>query len=252
METIIKNALIFVAGAVVGGGAAYYIVNSINEAKNEKVISDRVEAAVKQYKAHELAKLNSDIMSKVKNSIVKTNESEKVTSEEIEEYRDKLNRLPYSNIQTSVVEEPKEAPDDDDIDIPVVKHNAFKDSEEINEDEIMDEEEDDDIPEQGSNKAPYIISPEEYQHDYVDEYDKDSLIFFKDNILTDQDFAEVSPNDAEKLLGGAKLFTAFGSKGAKKDRVYIRNERLHTDYEIVHSPRKYTQDVLHMEDEEEE
>lgn len=252
MESFIKSALIFVAGAVVGGGTAYYIVNSINEAKNEKVISDRVEAAVKQYKAHELAKLNNDIMSKVKDSIFKTNEPEKVTSEEIEEFRDKLNRLPYSNISTSIVEEPKEAPDDDDIDIPVEKHNAFRDSEGINEDEIAEEEEDDDIPEQGSDKSPYLISPAEYQFDHQEDYEKESLIFFKDNILTDEDFAEIPVKDAEKLLGGARLFTSFGSKGAKSDRVYIRNERLHTDYEIVRSPRKYTQDVLHMEDEEEE
>ena len=58
--------------------------------------------------------------------------------------------------------------------------------------------------------------------------------------------------DALKLLGGPKIFTSFGSKGAKDNVVYIRNELLHTDYEVYHSPRKYTNEVLHMEDDEDE
>ena len=251
MEPIVKNILIFVAGAAIGGGAAYYITNGINETRRDKEVSDRVEEAVKQYKAHELSKLNNDIKEQLKDTIVKSNEPVKVTSEEIEEYKEKLQRLPYANIQTSNIEEPKEAPDDDDIPDLVERHNAFHDSESIKEEDLLDDE-DDDILEEGSDKAPYLISPAEYQFDHQDDYEKESLIFFKDNVLTDEDFAEISVEDAEALLGGAKLFTSFGSKGAKADRVYIRNEKLHTDYEIVRSPRKYTQDVLHMEDEEEE
>ena len=249
MNSILKGLLIFIGGVAVGGGATYFMVNSINEEKKDKEISDKVEAAVREYKAHELSKLNHDIKENIKSAIIK-DEPEKVDDRQIDifEYTKKIRDAGYSAYASSV-KEPDEAPDD----VVLERHNAFDDSKLINEDDISEDEEDEDEPgETAVKKAPYLISPDQFQNDYTDEYDKESLILFKDNILTDENFAEVSFKDAEKLLGGPKLFTAFGSKGAKKDTVYIRNELHHTDYEIVRSPRKYVTDVLHMEDEDEE
>lgn len=240
MNSIIKGALIFLGGAAIGGGTAYIFTKNILEEQNEKVISDRVQDALTKYKSYELSKLNNEIKEEIKDKILNDDIKDKFDPIK-EQWKENIKRYVPVDIP---VEEPKEAPDDEE---PVFeRHNAFDEPIDIPEDEVSEEEE----VTKGENKTPYLISPKEYQYDYVDEYEKESLIFFKDNVLTDQDFAEISAKDAEKLLGGAKLFTAFGSKGAKKNVVYIRNELLHIDYEIVHSPRKYTQEVLHMEDEE--
>ena len=221
MNSILKGLLIFIGGVAVGGGATYFVVNSINEEKKDKEISDRVESAVREYKAHELSKLNHDIKENIKSAIIKE-EPEKVDDRQIDifEYTKKIRDAGYS-AYASGVKEPDEAPDDEVLE----RHNAFDDSKLINEDDISEDEEDE-PGETAVKKAPYLISPDQFQNDYTDEYDKESLILFKDNILTDENFAEVSSKDAEKLL--------------------------HTDYEIVRSPRKYVTDVLHMEDEDEE
>ena len=244
MNDIVKGVLIFVSGAALGGGTAYILTKNVLEERKAKEISDKVQDALSQYKSHEMAKLNNDIKEEIKDKIFTENNLKSKFDPIREEYRKSI-------AQYIPVEEPKEAPDDENDDI-LEKHNAFEDSANLSEDDILKEEEDDVDVEKGKNGSPYLISPEEYQNDHTDDYEKESLILFKDNILTDQDFAEISVDDANKLLGGGKLFTAFGSKGAKKNRVYIRNDLLHTDYEIVKSPRKYTQEVLRMEDQEEE
>ena len=242
MNDIVKGVLIFVGGAALGGGTAYILTKNVLEERKAKEISDKVQETLAEYKAHEMSKLNNDIKEEIKDRIIKNDDIKNKFDPIREEYSKKIERYVPTDIP---VEEPKEAPDEDE---PVLeKHNAFDDSVELPEDDISEDEE---VVEKGKKTEPYLISPKEYQYDFTDEYEKESLILFKDNILTDQDFAEISADDANRLLGGAKLFTAFGSKGAKKNVVYIRNELLHTDYEIVHSPRKYTQEVLHMEDEE--
>ncbi len=255
MNGIVKGLLIFLGGAVVGGGASFFATRSIIMEKNEKDISDRVQNALAEYRAHELSKLNNDIKEEIKEHIIK-NEEKSDTSEMIKEYSDKIDRYKPTDI---FVDEPNDEPEEVSEDETVEKHNAFIDSKRINEKDIFEEEEgeDDEQSEREdstdkSSKKPYIISPEEFQYDHTDDYEKESFIFFKDNILTDENYKEISAEDAQKLLGGPKIFTSFGSKGAKDNLVYIRNEMLHTDYEVFHSPRKYTNDVLHMEDEEEE
>lgn len=257
MNNVVKGLLIFFGGTIVGGGASFFLTKSVLDEKKEKEISDRVQDALAQCRAHELSKLNNDIKEEIKDRII-VNTKESIDMSEVRKNYEKL----ISRYRPSVdipVEEPKEAPEDTDIsedDVVMEKHNAFVDSKHINEDDILEDEEDDSDTKvsepKKSAKDPYIISPEEFQYDHQDDYEKESFIFFKDHILTDEDYKEISKDDAETLLGGPKIFTAFGSKGAKDNLVYIRNEMLHTDYEVYHSPRKYTTDVLHMEDEEEE
>lgn len=251
MNSLIKGALIFLGGVALGSGTSYLITKSVINEKYEKEISDRVQDEIAQYKAHQMSKLNADIKEEIKDKIIFNHEKDPITSADIENYKKELEKYSPKEISYgfSNVKEPTEEPDDEES--VLEKHNAFEDSAKLSEDDILAEEEDEDtVVEKGENKAPYIISPEEFQYDHQDDYEKESLIFFKDNILTDEDYKEINNDDAIRILGGGKLFTAFGSKGAKSNVVYIRNELLHTDYEVFSSPRKYTTEVLHMEDEE--
>lgn len=82
-------------------------------------------------------------------------------------------------------------------------------------------------------KKPYVISPEEFGE--IDEYDTTSLTYYADGVLTDE--RDIPIQDVESIVGKDSL-THFGEY--EDDSVFVRNERLRTDYEILSDSRKYS------------
>ena len=83
--------------------------------------------------------------------------------------------------------------------------------------------------------VPYVISPAEFGN--LDGYDIQTLRYYEgDDTLTDDDDNVVD----EELVGSASL-SAFGEY--EDDTVYVRNDRLKRDYEILRENGRYT-DVL--------
>ena len=82
-------------------------------------------------------------------------------------------------------------------------------------------------------KKPYVIPPEEF--DELDDYEAISLTYFADGVLTD-DYNEPI-EDVEGTVGRASLDT-FGEY--EDDSVFVRNEELRIDYEILADMRKYS------------
>ena len=88
---------------------------------------------------------------------------------------------------------------------------------------------------------PYIISPEEFGENPY--YDTISLTYYSDKVLTDEDDIEIE--DVDGLIGEDSL-NHFGEYEA--DSVFVRNDELQTDYEILLDERAYY-DINHqMED----
>lgn len=84
---------------------------------------------------------------------------------------------------------------------------------------------------------PYVIPPEEF--DSEEDYDTVSLTYYTDGILTD-DYDNVI-EDIENTVG--KDFAShFGEY--EDDSVFIRNEMLKTDYEILMDYRPYADVVM--------
>ena len=81
---------------------------------------------------------------------------------------------------------------------------------------------------------PYVISPDEF--DEFDEYDKRSLIYYADGYLADDNDELV--DDVEETVGSDSL-NHFGEY--EYDSVFVRNDRLKCDYEILLSLRKYSE-----------
>lgn len=83
---------------------------------------------------------------------------------------------------------------------------------------------------------PYVIPPEEFGE--LDDYSEISLTYYADHILTD-DFDD----PIEDIPGtvGFESLTHFGEY--EDDSVFVRNDRLKCDYEILLDLRKY-EDVL--------
>lgn len=80
--------------------------------------------------------------------------------------------------------------------------------------------------------GPYIITPDEFAGDY--EFDTVDITYFADGVLCDEN--NVPLEDIENTIGNGAV-RHFGEY--ENDAVYVRNERLKCDYEILRDERKY-------------
>ena len=87
--------------------------------------------------------------------------------------------------------------------------------------------------------APYVISPDEFGG--VEEYEKISLSYYADGILADDD-DEVMEN-ADEIVGLDSL-THFGEY--EDDSVFVRNDVMKCDYEILLDHRNYKDVASHV------
>ena len=86
---------------------------------------------------------------------------------------------------------------------------------------------------------PYVIPPDEF--DELDGYEVISLTYYADGVLTD-DYNE-PVEDVENTVGSDSL-THFGEY--EDDSVFVRNDNLKVDYEILADMRKYS-DVVKID-----
>lgn len=105
------------------------------------------------------------------------------------------------------------------------------------------EEETNTDEEEAAIDRPYVISPEEF-----DEYGYDtiSLTYYADGVLTDDGDEPI--DDIDDIVGLESL-NHFGEY--EDDSVFVRNDRLKCDYEILLDPRKYY-DIIKTEPLDEE
>jgi len=90
----------------------------------------------------------------------------------------------------------------------------------------------DDSSNDGSEDGPYVISPEDFGE--VEEYDSISLVYYADGVVADEndDILE----DLEATIGRESL-NHFGEY--EDDSVFVRNDTLRCDYEILLDNRTY-------------
>ena len=80
---------------------------------------------------------------------------------------------------------------------------------------------------------PYVISPEEFGE--FEDYERISLSYYADQILADEDDEKVE--DVDNVVGLESLIH-FGE--FEDDSVFVRNDRLKCDYEILLDQRTYS------------
>lgn len=93
--------------------------------------------------------------------------------------------------------------------------------------------EDSDDSEDAKSLNPYVISPEQFGE--KDDYDQISLTYYSDHVLADEN--DEIMDDVEDSVGSDSL-THFGEY--EDDSVYVRNDRLKVDYEILLDSRPYS------------
>lgn len=85
-----------------------------------------------------------------------------------------------------------------------------------------------------TTKEPYVISP--YDFGELDDYHQIELTYYADGILEDEEYHIVT--NADELIGPKALFT-FGEY--EDDSVFVRNEHLMTDFQILKDYRTYSE-----------
>lgn len=83
-----------------------------------------------------------------------------------------------------------------------------------------------------------MISPDDFGTE--DGYDEISLTYYADGTVTDDSDHAMSDDEIEETIGKDSL-NHFGDY--EPDSVFVRNDRLKADYEILADPRSYA-DVL--------
>lgn len=132
----------------------------------------------------------------------------------------------------------KEKPASEESNEEVIKEDKAETEEKIKQLDYTSYSKPDKTPEtmKESEDIPYVITPEEFGE--FDDYEEISLTFWADQIITDDD--DEILEDVNRVIGFESL-NHFGEY--EDDSVYVRNDRLKCDYEILLDQRKY-EDVL--------
>jgi hypothetical protein len=97
-------------------------------------------------------------------------------------------------------------------------------------------------------EKPYIISLEEFMEERTD-LEKLTLTYYEgDDVLCDD--RDVAILDYEKSIGDDAL-SKFGHLSKDPNVVYVRNEKIEADYEIVKDHRSFSEAVLGIREEKE-
>lgn len=127
---------------------------------------------------------------------------------------------------------------------PDIKDLAKKYGDTDEEYEIEEPEPEEEVDASGMDDV-YVISYEEFSESRED-YDKITIEYYeKDDTLVDER-QEILPDDT--LCDEA--FQCFGQDSNDPDIVYVRNDKLSTDFEVVRVDKSYSIDILGLDVEE--
>ena len=85
--------------------------------------------------------------------------------------------------------------------------------------------------------APYVITPDEFGEDG---YDTTMLSYYSDGVLEDEYWNVI--DNIEDIIG-KEFEDRFGEYA--NDTVFIRNEQLHTDYEVTYDRRTHAESQMY-------
>ena len=203
------NVLMFAAGAAIGSAVTWKVVKT----KYERIVQEEIDS-VKETFASRF-----------------TNSSDGDGNTPNENADDTFHQINWSELEDLNEEDEEEEEEDEDDD----EENEGDQDYLCDYGLLIDPYTTDNIEKGGAEnmaKEPYVISP--YDFGEIEEYHKIELTYYEDGILEDDEYNIV--NDADELIG-PKALTTFGEY--EDDAVFVRNERLHTDFQILKDYRTY-------------
>ena len=203
MNRKIINLIIFTAGAAIGSAVTWKVVKD----RYEKIVQEEIKS-VKEVFSDRFNSSNEEVSSE---------ESDEEMSEEdhVSDYR-KICWDDLEDLDPSELEEEEYQAD-------LIEYEDIAN--------IYKEGGADNMP-TSEPREPYVIEPIEFGE--LDDYKTFELTYYEDGILEDEDYDIVK--NPEEILGP----DALGSFGEyEDDSVFVRNERLHADFQILKDYRTY-------------
>lgn len=217
-----------VVSAAVAGVVTHHFTKKHLKAKYEEVISQELEDAKKFYsRLHKTDEYSDPV--KLAEKYEDDPDSEMVSEavEAIQRYSPSEVEKPVETEEALIIEEKTET---------VVRKNIFTEAQADGDGFKLEEEMKNRRPDR-----PYVISYDEF-FENEPEFEEMSLTYFEgDDVLVDDRDQHI--DDTEGLVGNANLLR-FGHGSKDKNVVYIRNERLQLNIEVMHSHGKFTETVL--------
>lgn len=202
MNCKFTNVLVFAAGAVIGSAVTWKVLKT----KYEKIVQEEIES-VKETFADRLSNLQEQV-------------DDYSTADEAEEWQDRCRKVDWSKLE-DLEEEEEEGEDDPD--------NNLNEYARLVNNYTTEKGGVDDMA-----KEPYVISP--YDFGELDGYSQFELTYYADGTLEDEEYNIIADDDVDELIGTGSLLT-FGEY--EDDAVFVRNERLRADFQILKDYRTY-------------
>lgn len=212
-----------VAGAIVGSAATYAVVRKRLALKYRDIAEDEI-ASVKE--SYDLLYKQGEY-----SDPKKAFEAFKGRVEELDSYEGMLDENGYFK------EELLDEGEEEDVKKPDIMDDGRPDPEIIAKKEDTRER----PPRVVGGADPYVITVEEFMQDNED-YSKITVTYYEyDNTLSSEDDSIIQTH--EKFLG-MDFMNYIGWESGSDHTVYVRNDNLSSDYEILVDPGSYEEEVL--------
>ena len=230
---IVKGVALFTSGAVAGA----LVANGILRAKYEKLSEEEI-ASVKAAYQVRAQKIGNFSKSESEKTAHVMSQEELDSMEEAKNYESTLAELGYTVTPKDI------ARLNDNLKRGIMPVEPDDEEEDEDEDSEEPEEEDSEVInvfEASKDGTPYIITWEQFSEEN-EHYEKVNLDYYADdNTLSDTNDAPIP--DVIGLIGRDALDN-FGNGSHEENVVYVRNDKLALDFEIVRKDTSYSAYVL--------
>lgn len=223
------------AGAAAGAFVAWKVAFSRAEAKYSKIAADEVAEMREHFNAKEIARENID----------EKGDLETIIKDKGYSYAAEPSEPPMAvTPPLTVVEAAEEAQEDiaevpppaEEDPVPEIRWNVFRDNEPPEDDWDWHKEKS-----RRSPLKPYVIHIDEREGNTA--YEAVTYTYYEeDDVVCNEHDDVIGPEEREQIFGEENL-TKFGHGSNDRTTVYVRNDQLEMDIEIIQSPNSYAEEV---------
>lgn len=231
-EVLAAKSTVSVISLLVGAGSTYLVTKNVLKKKYEERSDREIDEARRFYKQGDYSD-PIKALAKLKEQGQAANQAEDMVKDL--GYTNEFTPAPY--VQAPVETEEELIEDVEEKEEPrVVVQNIFVNDKPL--DDNFDYEKEIALRDES---YPYVISEEEFLQGEKD-YSQNKMTYFEaDDILIDEDDSMIP--DSDPIVGDTNL-SRFGHGSNDKNVVYIRNEKLEIDIEVVRDEGSYVKGVL--------
>lgn len=254
MKNYVILAATFGIGAAAGGGVTYLVTKKKLEKKFADIADEEIASVKKTYALMRKEPPYDDPATAAQAYIDRVQELEYTAGEAVETLveetiEDAIDAVETAERTIEIAQELDDEDDEDDEDVserPALLSNIFEEAKRVHAERSLahSPEEFDELSGRDPH-APFRIPTVEFFDD-SNEFSKITITYYEGDDTLADDRDGILP-DIDSVIGRDAVHN-FGADSDNKDIVYIRNEALTTDFEVVREEGSYAQLVLGVRD----